>query len=94
MNIFGCCHARILNTLVHVKQNFQRPIIAVLGVTHLVTATESYLNHVVSVLRENYDLHTIYLNHCTGERAYVVMVNSFSNRVKPCPVGTILTYDS
>ena len=91
--IFGCCHAGMLNTLAYVKRNFQRPIIAVLGGTHLVTADEAYLDHVVSVLQENYDLHYIYLNHCTGERAYVVMVNSFGDRVKPCPVGTILTFN-
>jgi len=91
--IFGCCHAGMLNTLAHVKRNFQRPIIAILGGTHLVSADEADLDHVVSVLQENYDLHFIYLNHCTGERAYVVMVNSFGDRVKPCPVGTILTFN-
>jgi 7,8-dihydropterin-6-yl-methyl-4-(beta-D-ribofuranosyl)aminobenzene 5'-phosphate synthase len=92
--IFGCCHAGLLNTLAQIKKNFQRPILAVLGGTHLVAAPESYLNHVVSVLREEYDSPQLYLNHCTGENAYVVMVNSFGNRVKPCPVGTILTFDS
>ena len=92
--VFGCCHAGMLNTLAHVKRIFQRPIIAVLGGTHLVTATESNLNHVVRVLRENYDLQHLYLNHCTGENAYVVMANSFGDRVKPCPVGTTLTIDS
>jgi 7,8-dihydropterin-6-yl-methyl-4-(beta-D-ribofuranosyl)aminobenzene 5'-phosphate synthase len=91
--ICGCCHAGLLNTLAQINKNFQRPIIAVLGGTHLVTAPESYLNHVVSVLREEYNSPQLYLNHCTGEDAYVVMVNSFGNRVKPFPVGTRLTFD-
>ena len=86
--ICGCCHSGLLNTLAHVKRTFQRPIIAILGGTHLVTADETYLEHVYSVLREQYDPLYFYLNHCTGERAYVAMVNIFGNRVEPCPAGT------
>jgi len=89
--ICGCCHAGLLNTLAHVRRTFQRPIVAILGGTHLVTADETYLRHVSNVLREQYDLLYIYLNHCTGERAYVAMVNAFGNRVKPCPAGTTFT---
>ncbi len=92
--ICGCCHAGLLNTLAHVKRTFQRPIVAVLGGTHLVTADEVYLEHVVSVLQEDYGLLYFYLNHCTGERAYVSMVNAFGERVKPCPAGTILIFNS
>ena len=86
--ICGCCHSGLLNTLAHVKRTFQRPIIAILGGTHLVTADETYLEHVYNVLRERYDPLYFYLNHCTGERAYVAMVNIFGNRVEPCPAGT------
>ena len=92
--ICGCCHAGLLNTLAHVKRTFQRPIVSVLGGTHLVTADGAFLEHVVSVLREHYDLLYFYLNHCTGERAYVAMVNAFGERVKPCPAGTILIFNS
>ena len=92
--ICGCCHAGLLNTLAHVQRTFQRPIVAVLGGTHLVTADEAFLERVVSVLREDYDLLYFYLNHCTGERAYVTLVNAFDKRVKPCPAGTILIFNS
>ena len=44
--ICGCCHSGLLNTLAHVKRTFQRPIIAILGGTHLATANETYLEHV------------------------------------------------
>jgi 7,8-dihydropterin-6-yl-methyl-4-(beta-D-ribofuranosyl)aminobenzene 5'-phosphate synthase len=92
--ICGCCHAGLLNTLAHVQRTFQRTIVAVLGGTHLVTADEAFLERVVSVLREDYDLLYFYLNHCTGERAYVTLVNAFGKRVKPCPSGTILIFNS
>jgi 7,8-dihydropterin-6-yl-methyl-4-(beta-D-ribofuranosyl)aminobenzene 5'-phosphate synthase len=92
--ICGCCHAGLLNTLAHVQRTFQRPVVSVCGGTHLVTADETYLEYVITVLRDHYDLRHFYLNHCTGERAYVAMVNAFGNLVKPCPVGTNLTLNS
>jgi 7,8-dihydropterin-6-yl-methyl-4-(beta-D-ribofuranosyl)aminobenzene 5'-phosphate synthase len=91
--VLGCCHSGLLNMLAHVQQTFQRPILAILGGTHLATADENYLNHVTNVIREQYDLKYFYLNHCTGERAFVSMVNAFGSRVKPCPVGTTITFD-
>ena len=92
--ICGCCHVGLLNTLVaHVKRTFRRPIIAVLGGTHLVDADEAYLQHFVEVLRDRYDPPHLYLNHCTGERAYVTLANAFGDRVNCCPVGMTLTFD-
>jgi 7,8-dihydropterin-6-yl-methyl-4-(beta-D-ribofuranosyl)aminobenzene 5'-phosphate synthase len=90
--ICGCCHAGLLNTLAHVKKVFQRPITAVLGGTHLVAADEAYLEHVSNVLREQYDPLYLYLNHCTGERAYVAMANAFGDRANQCPVGTTVMF--
>lgn len=90
--ICGCCHAGLLNTMAHVYRTFQRSIIAILGGTHLVTADEPYLKHVVNQLRDFYDLHSYHLNHCTGESAYLALTNAFGDRVKPCPAGTIITF--
>ena len=91
--ICGCCHAGLLNTLAHVRRTFQRPIITVLGGTHLVDADEAYLQHVTDVLRNIYGSLRLYLNHCTGERAYVALASAFGNRVSPCPGGTALSFE-
>jgi 7,8-dihydropterin-6-yl-methyl-4-(beta-D-ribofuranosyl)aminobenzene 5'-phosphate synthase len=91
--ICGCCHAGLLNTLAHVHRTFQRPIVAVLGGTHLMDADDAYLHHIVGELRDTYGSPRMYLNHCTGERAYVALVNAFVDRVSPCPAGTTLTFD-
>ncbi len=87
--ICGCCHAGLLNTLAHVRNTFRRPIIAILGGTHLANADDAYLEHVSNVLRDQYDPLFLYLNHCTGESAYLALANAFGARVKPCPAGTI-----
>ncbi len=91
--ICGCCHAGLLNTLAHVQRTFQRPIIAILGGTHLVTASTADLQRVIEVLRDTYDSPHLYLNHCTGGLAYVALTNAFGDRVHQCPVGTSLTFD-
>lgn len=90
--ICGCCHAGLLNTLAHVQQTFQRPIVAILGGTHLVEADDAHLKRVVDVLRDTYGIPRLYLNHCTGERAYVALASAFGEQVNPCPVGTTLTF--
>jgi 7,8-dihydropterin-6-yl-methyl-4-(beta-D-ribofuranosyl)aminobenzene 5'-phosphate synthase len=91
--ICGCCHAGLLNTLAHVRGAFQRPIVAIIGGTHLVEADEAHLKRVIEVLRDTYETPRLYLNHCTGERAYVALTSAFGDQVKPCPVGTTLTFD-
>jgi 7,8-dihydropterin-6-yl-methyl-4-(beta-D-ribofuranosyl)aminobenzene 5'-phosphate synthase len=82
-----------LNTLAHVARTFPRPIAAVLGGTHLMEADDRQLQRVVQVLRDMYGAPRLYLNHCTGERAYVALASAFGERVQPCPVGTALDFD-
>jgi 7,8-dihydropterin-6-yl-methyl-4-(beta-D-ribofuranosyl)aminobenzene 5'-phosphate synthase len=91
--ICGCCHAGLLNTLFHVEQKFDGPMIAVLGGTHLNTASDDYLAHVIGLIRERYSALHLYLNHCTGERAYQSLSRAFVSRVKTCPAGKIVHFD-
>jgi 7,8-dihydropterin-6-yl-methyl-4-(beta-D-ribofuranosyl)aminobenzene 5'-phosphate synthase len=91
--ICGCCHAGLLNTLLHVEQKFGGPMIAVLGGTHLNTASDAYLAHVIGVIRERYPAMHLYLNHCTGERAYQSLSRSFGSQVKTYPAGSIIHFD-
>jgi 7,8-dihydropterin-6-yl-methyl-4-(beta-D-ribofuranosyl)aminobenzene 5'-phosphate synthase len=89
----GCCHAGLLNTMTHVRRVFGRQIVMVTGGTHLESADDAHLQHVVTVLRDTYGAPHLYLNHCTGERAYVALASAFDDRVKPCPAGTVVTLD-
>lgn len=90
--VCGCCHAGLLNTLAHVRRTFERPIAAVLGGTHLASADEAYLQHVVTQIRDQYGAPHFYLNHCTGEQAYVALARAFGDRVQPFPAGTTLAF--
>ncbi|MBN2472797.1 MAG: MBL fold metallo-hydrolase [Anaerolineae bacterium] len=90
--VCGCCHAGLLNTLAHVRGHFARPVRAVLGGTHLTSATEADLAQAAAVLRDEYGAPALYPNHCTGERAYAALAESFGARVQPCPGGTVLDF--
>lgn len=87
----GCCHAGLLNTLQHVQENFDGPIVAVVGGMHLESLKDEQLRHLVQVLH-NYGTPRFYPNHCTGQTAYVALALAFGSRVAPCPAGTELTF--
>jgi 7,8-dihydropterin-6-yl-methyl-4-(beta-D-ribofuranosyl)aminobenzene 5'-phosphate synthase len=87
----GCCHAGLLNTLAQVRRTFDVDITVVAGGTHLLQADEAHLRHVIEVLRE-LSVPRLYLNHCTGQRAYVALAQAFGKEVAPCPAGTMLSF--
>jgi len=89
--VCGCCHAGLLNTLLHVRRTFGRDPVAVLGGTHLVSADEEHMRHLVEMLRQM-ELPALYPNHCTGQTAYVALAQAFGDRVAPCPAGTVLEF--
>jgi 7,8-dihydropterin-6-yl-methyl-4-(beta-D-ribofuranosyl)aminobenzene 5'-phosphate synthase len=89
--VCGCCHAGLLNTLSHVRQVFGRDPMAVVGGTHLVSADEAHLRRLVGVLRR-LGPPALYLNHCTGQAAYLVLAQALGDRVAPCPAGTVLEF--
>lgn len=89
--VCGCCHAGLLNTLQHVRSTFGRPVQAIVGGLHLGDASASQLQHIVEVLRA-LGTPRLYPNHCTGQRAYVALVNAFGERIVPCPAGTELAF--
>jgi 7,8-dihydropterin-6-yl-methyl-4-(beta-D-ribofuranosyl)aminobenzene 5'-phosphate synthase len=87
----GCCHAGLLNTLAHVHRTFGPGITVVAGGTHLLHADEAHLWRVIEVLRE-LGVPRLYLNHCTGQRAYVTLAQAFDEEMAPCPAGTRLSF--
>jgi len=87
----GCCHAGLLNTLAHVGRAFGPRITAVIGGSHLLHADEAHLRRVIEVLRE-FGVPRLYLNHCTGLRAYVTLAQALGEKVAPCPAGTTLSF--
>lgn len=89
--ICGCCHAGLLNTLEQVQGAFNGPVLGVVGGTHLVHAKEGQLDGVVERLRE-WGSPRLWLNHCTGWRAFVRLAGALPERVRPLPAGARLAF--
>jgi len=89
--VCGCCHAGLLNTLLHVRRAFGRDPVAVAGGTHLISADDAHLRRLAEVL-QRLGPPALYLNHCTGQTAYVALAGAFGKRVAPCPAGTVLEF--
>lgn len=87
--VCGCCHAGLLNTLAHVRKTFGAYPTTVVGGTHLVSADAAQLKHVIEVLRP-LGPPVLYLNHCTGQAAFVALATAFGDRVRPFSAGSIL----
>ena len=86
--LLGCCHAGIVNTLRYI-QNLTggRPIHAVLGGTHLISASEGRMDQTVQELRA-LDIALLAPAHCTGARAQARIATEFPASWEPCHVGT------
>ena len=91
--ICGCCHAGILNTLLHVERKFQARVTMVIGGTHLVSADDTYLQYVIHTFQNTYSDCQFYLNHCTGDKALKKMQELMGNQVHACPAGTVINID-
>lgn len=90
----GCCHAGLLNTLAHVRNVFNKDIIAIVGGAHLANVDAETLEYTIPILRGANTRETpyLYLNHCTGERALVAFSQAFGSKVRSCPAGTVLMF--
>jgi len=89
--VCGCGHAGLLNTLAHVERAFEAPIGVIAGGLHLTSASAGDLEHIIDVLSAMPALERVYPNHCTGEAAFVALIQRLGHHiVRPCPAGTIV----
>jgi len=85
----GCCHAGLLNTLAHVERTFQQPVVAIIGGTHLISADAGHLERVRQKMLDMESVRAIYLNHCSGETAFLTLLMTLGpGVVHSCPAGT------
>ncbi len=84
--LLGCCHAGVINTVNHVERTFGDKVVAVLGGTHLASASEERLAATESLLNR---IEHIGLSHCTGLMVIARFVNRFPGKAFPCQVGTV-----
>jgi 7,8-dihydropterin-6-yl-methyl-4-(beta-D-ribofuranosyl)aminobenzene 5'-phosphate synthase len=78
--LLGCAHAGVVNTIRYVsKLSGEKMIYAIMGGTHLITASPARLKKTVEAFRQ-FGLQEIMLSHCTGVDAYAEVARAFPGR--------------
>lgn len=91
--ICGCCHAGLINTLLHIEAVFKLPVEAVIGGTHLMSADDQQLKHIIGILSQRYPHLHMFPNHCTGEKAADRLIFTFGERVQRFSAGSVLEFE-
>lgn len=90
--ITGCAHAGIVNTLRRASElSGDTRFAAVLGGTHLMSASQHRLERTVSDLGD-FDVAILAPVHCTGEVAAGKLRRACGERYRDCPAGTVLAF--
>lgn len=90
--MLGCGHSGLVNTMEYIyKLTGEQHIYAVIGGTHLISASPARMQKTVEALRK-YDVQKIMLSHCTGVRAYAELANAFPGRCSWPASGTVIKF--
>lgn len=87
--IVGCSHPGI-DAIVTKAAKINTHIHFIAGGLHLVAATDSVIEKVVTSLKDKWKVDRIAPGHCTGEPAFVALKQSFGDRYLYAGLGTVL----
>jgi 7,8-dihydropterin-6-yl-methyl-4-(beta-D-ribofuranosyl)aminobenzene 5'-phosphate synthase len=91
--LLGCAHAGVVNTLQYIGEVTNgRPIRAVMGGMHLVTASRARMDRTIEEFRQR-DIEHLGPAHCTGPAATAELWNAFPGRCFPCTVRTRVDFE-
>ena len=91
--LLGCAHSGVINTLLYIRQlTDNRPICAVIGGMHLISASTERIKRTIEEL-QYIGVERLAPAHCTGMPATVALWNAFPGQCQTCHVGTRFEFD-
>ncbi|MFA5400082.1 MAG: MBL fold metallo-hydrolase [Dehalococcoidia bacterium] len=76
--LLGCGHRGLINTILHARKiTGVGQIYAVIGGTHLVSASKTQMDETVNALR-SFKIAKLGVSHCTGLKSGAILANEFS----------------
>lgn len=85
--ISGCAHAGLVNTIAYaLRMTGQTRILAYIGGTHLLTATNQRLDRTIAALK-SYNIDKLMVAHCTGFYAAARLYNELGDMVVKAETG-------
>lgn len=90
--ISGCAHAGVINTIEHAcKMTGRSKILAFIGGTHLINASENRMVRTIKAFRAM-DIEKIAVGHCTGFYAAAWLYNELGSRLIKADTGMTLHF--
>ncbi|HBK54556.1 MBL fold metallo-hydrolase [Syntrophomonas wolfei] len=90
--ISGCAHSGMINTIEYIQERTGRSkMLAFIGGTHLITASEDRLAQTIAVLKMM-DIEKIAVGHCTGFYAAARLLNELGPRVIKADTGMSFSF--
>ncbi len=79
--VSGCAHAGVINIIGHARQQTGKSqVLAFIGGTHLITASQERIDNTISAL-DSFSISKIIVSHCTGFYAAARLYNALGARV-------------
>ena len=92
--LLGCAHAGVINTLQYIRQLTDgKPIHAVLGGMHLLTASRDRMCQTIEAFRQ-LDVERLGPAHCTGMTATMKLWTAFAGRCFSCSAGATIEFEA
>ena len=88
--VVGCSHSGVENIL-EAATSIDSHIHVIAGGLHLVVATDSDIEKIVSAMHDRFKVEYVAPGHCTGEPAFVALKKAFGDRYLYAGLGTSLT---
>ncbi|MBN1689717.1 MAG: MBL fold metallo-hydrolase [Dehalococcoidia bacterium] len=77
--LLGCAHRGLINTILHAQKiTGVRPIYAVIGGTHLISADKTRMDKTIQALK-SMNISKLGVSHCTGMKSGAILANEFSD---------------
>jgi len=88
--VLGCAHAGLINTLEHARRiTGEERVLAVVGGTHLVAASEEQLGETIKALR-GFGIGKLGVSHCTGQKAAARLARELGDAFFFNVAGTVI----
>lgn len=92
--LLGCAHAGVINTLLYIRELTEgRPIHAIMGGMHLLSASRERMDRTVEYL-SRINPRLLGPAHCTGTEATTELREAFSSNWFPCHAGASVEFDA
>jgi 7,8-dihydropterin-6-yl-methyl-4-(beta-D-ribofuranosyl)aminobenzene 5'-phosphate synthase len=90
--LLGCAHAGMINTLAHIQRlTGKKPVHAVIGGTHLRSATAERMHWTIRKLRR-FNINLLVPLHCTGRKSVAALWSAFPNTCQAGGAGTVFEF--